>query len=824
MSDNPRAPGLAASAAAAEAYYNLGWWPIPLPCAGDGRPADGKNPAMKDWGKQRITGDEAGKFFGSATNVGLILGEASGHLTDVDLDCIEAARCGPHLLPPTPMRHGRKSVPCAHYWYKCPGIKVEKFLDPEDGKTLIEVRYGKERALQTVVPPSRHMVTGETLFWLDTSSPARPVVGGVKDALPFLKPASVEPQALLSSARRVAAVACLARSLPADGRHEIGFSVVGMLLRGGMKSEDVKRLVQIILNAAGMDDKRDDWLRTLEDSARRHAAGEEMKGAKSLAEFIGEKRVGKIREWLGLNTGSLAYGEQGRQAGTPAATGDPEGGGKKLGLNPVPLEISIRLQLHDLGNAQRYVAAFGGGMLYCGALNGWFIWDKDSGCWRKDDKNLAQLRAAVIAKQLEKEADSERDFFDQQWRKFWALTTQRQSVRLKSMVEISAVSQHCAAVVDDFDQHPWRLALPGATLDLSHAGLTDLFETGSAPTPDLKLRLTKLGGCVWDADSECPLWLKFLDRIFGGDPELIAYMQRQAGYFLFGGNPEQVMPIWYGEGANGKSTFMGCCMGIMGEYASTISKDALLSRENAGNNQLYALASVRGTRLVVCSETKEGGKLDEETVKALASSEPVPARYSHQNFFTFVPQFTPVLITNHKPRIAGTNEGIWRRVHLDPFMVRIPDAEQDTALDVKLKAEWPGILRWMLCGLLAWHQNRARTGRGLQPPDSVLAATQEYRDESNPLGNFIEDCCTLDEYCATTKGRLYDGYKLYADGAGIWPLYKNKLSQVIAKLPGVKDGPRGIARTWIGVQLNAAAEAALDAAPPPRSYGGAGGC
>ena len=93
------------------------------------------------------------------------------------------------------------------------------------------------------------------------------------------------------------------------------------------------------------------------------------------------------------------------------------------------------------------------------------------------------------------------------------------------------------------------------------------------------------------------------------------------------------------------------------------------------------------------------------------------------------------MATNHKPEIKGTDNAIWRRVRLIPFNVTIPDAQQDRQLPLKLKDEWPGILRWAVEGCLKWQQEE------LGLPKAVEVANQEYRSEMDILAPFIEDCC-----------------------------------------------------------------------------------
>ena len=84
------------------------------------------------------------------------------------------------------------------------------------------------------------------------------------------------------------------------------------------------------------------------------------------------------------------------------------------------------------------------------------------------------------------------------------------------------------------------------------------------------------------------------------------------------------------------------------------------------------------------------------------------------------PQFKLWVAGNHKPGLRSVNEAIRRRVNLIPFTVTIPPEERDRQLGDKLKAEWPGILQWMIDGCLQWQQDRAGSAGGRDRGDRQL--------------------------------------------------------------------------------------------------------
>ena len=149
-------------------------------------------------------------------------------------------------------------------------------------------------------------------------------------------------------------------------------------------------------------------------------------------------------------------------------------------------------------------------------------------------------------------------------------------------------------------------------------------------------------------------------------------------------------------------------------------------------------------------------------IKTLTGGEVIPVRRLHEDFFEVHPQFKIVLSGNHKPRIDDTSDGIWRRVFLVPWEVQIPKEQVDRALPAKLREEAAGILSWLVNGCIDY------LNYGLNPPEKVLLATKEYREDSDPIGAFIRTACivTGKETEETTPGDLFIGYSNWATKEG----------------------------------------------------------
>jgi putative DNA primase/helicase len=190
----------------AKAYLERGWQPIPIP-------GGTKAPRLKSWQDLRLMERDLDSYFQNGDNIGILLGEVSGDLLDVDLDAPQTLTVADTFLPTTARVHGRKSKPRSHRWYKSPGLhQPKKFVDI-DGTCLLEIRSNGQ---QTVVPPSFHP-SGEQLRWESEGVPA-----------------VVDRAALTRAVALVAAASLVARHWPNRGsRHEASLSLQGFLLRGG---------------------------------------------------------------------------------------------------------------------------------------------------------------------------------------------------------------------------------------------------------------------------------------------------------------------------------------------------------------------------------------------------------------------------------------------------------------------------------------------------------------------------------------------------------------------------------------------------------------
>ena len=447
----------------------------------------------------------------------------------------------------------------------------------------------------------------------------------------------------------------------------------------------------------------------------------------------------------------------------------------------------------DTANAQRIVHHMGSYLLFVRGL-GWHVWD--GARWRLDALEarrhvgrLGQLimgEAAAIAAEAAKIGDRDRAERKRELaEKLLKFAGQAENVA-KIDAAMKAAEPLLRADADKLDADPWALGCTNGVLDLRN---------GTLRAPDPASLITKSTGVAYDPAATAPNWDAFLARVFRSRPELPAFLQRLAGLWLTGLTDPPFLAVLYGIGANGKSTMVNAISHAMGEYASAAPPGLLMAKY--GQTHPTELASLQGQRFVVAAESREGGRLDEERIKALTGSDAITARRMHQDFYTFLPTHKLALMTNHKPVVRGVDEGIWRRLLLIPFDQVIPEAERDPTLTARLRAEAPGILRWMAEGARMLHKEGGR----LEMPEAVKSATSSYRSESDVLGLFLADECVPDAKGEAASAELYSIYKAWCEDNGERPLPKRTLGLRLQELGYEPAKDRRGNRQWRGLRL-----------------------
>lgn len=368
---------------------------------------------------------------------------------------------------------------------------------------------------------------------------------------------------------------------------------------------------------------------------------------------------------------------------------------------------------------------------FVAAWGRWLFWDGTR--WTRDETldHMTRCRAYLRkrAEELQVWAARKADTLDDkdaQRIKTWA---EDQAKALRNKITVAAVEAMAqsnpgsVARAQEFDTDLLKLGTPGGTVDLK-TGILHPAQRGDM--------ITKLVAVTPAPQGAVPaLWLRFLGEVFNGDQEIITFMQRAAGYALTGLTTEHKLLFLHGTGRNGKSTFLDTLQWLVGDYARRAAAQTFLYSQT--QQHPTDIAGLQGARLVVGSELPKGKTWDEAVIKDLTGGDRMTARFMRGDFFDFDPQLTLMIAGNNMPSFRGVDEAIRARVVLVPFTVTIPAEKRDKSLPEKLKAEGPAILRWAIEGALMWQ------AKGLCVPASIAAASQEYFDDEDTLGQFLAD-------------------------------------------------------------------------------------
>jgi putative DNA primase/helicase len=353
--------------------------------------------------------------------------------------------------------------------------------------------------------------------------------------------------------------------------------------------------------------------------------------------------------------------------------------------------------------------------------------------------------------------------------------------RINAMLDMARSEPGIPILPEAFDRNPWLLNCANGTLEL---------KTGRLREHRREDYITKLCPVEYHEGAEAPRFQDFMRDIFDDNTALIQYLQRLAGRCLTGDVSEQDLHIFWGGGANGKSTLLNVLLEMLGlDYAMKAPAELLMVKR--GESHPTERADLFGKRLVVATETEEGRQLAESLVKELTGGDRIRARRMREDFWEFGPTHKVVLCTNHKPRIKGTDHAIWRRIRLVPFTVTFSEDKQDKHLPEKLRAELPGVLLWAVQGCLEWQHH------GMETPESVLVATKEYQVGEDLLAQWLAECCLTGPNYRARARDLYANYHAWCERGGETPQKQRGFGEAMTERGLKRETSNG---TWyVGV-------------------------
>lgn len=427
----------------------------------------------------------------------------------------------------------------------------------------------------------------------------------------------------------------------------------------------------------------------------------------------------------------------------------------------------------DLGNALWFSKLHGANFRFVAEWRTWLRWGNTH--WTKDEGAAAAQRAMVAVadklKALAKEQTQKVNQLSDQLQALTsagleAVTTREDDIRteklrediqlaenkaksyrgriqmlhsangLQSALRVAQIDSRLSIVAAAVDSDPMLLNVANGTVDL---------RTGELREHQREDHLTRITPVHYDPAAQCLAWQNFLATTVA--PDVAGYLQRAVGYTLSGSVTAQCLFFLWGNGANGKSTFVNVVRRLLGDYAQTGAASLLEATPGKHPTDVADLASAR---MVTLTETESNRPFPAALIKTLTSEEPIRTRKMGQDFWQYMPTHKLWISGNHKPNIHDTDDGIWRRIHLIPFTRTVAPADRDPNLTAKLCSELPGILNWAIEGCRQWQRDG-----GMVSTPTLDNALLEYRSEEDIFNAFVQEVCIVDPAVSTPRTEIW---------------------------------------------------------------------
>ncbi len=312
--------------------------------------------------------------------------------------------------------------------------------------------------------------------------------------------------------------------------------------------------------------------------------------------------------------------------------------------------------------------------------------------------------------------------------------------------------------LDAFDRDPLSFNVRNGTL--RYVKGADGWAVRFREAHDPADRITRLMEVDYDPGAQAPRWVAAIEDWQPTEP-MRRFLQRISGYGVTGDTSEQAFFIHQGLGGDGKSTFIGAIRRTLGDYAATSDvKTFLDTGQRSGSDASSDVARLAGeTRMVCTAEPPRGAKLNEAMIKSFTGGAPLAARRLRQEQFEFMPKGKVQMECNTRPVIKGDDEGIWRRVFIVLWEVRVAKKDRIKDYDkILAREEGPGILNWLLAGVGDW------LAKGLDPPKRVAQALDDYRKGASPFGEWLAERVVIEPQTRTLASDFYASFKTWMEG------------------------------------------------------------
>lgn len=435
-----------------------------------------------------------------------------------------------------------------------------------------------------------------------------------------------------------------------------------------------------------------------------------------------------------------------------------------------------RYQREEIGIGNAFADYFKPIARFNADRNIWYVYDGI--VWQSDENALAVAELAkVLADRLYTFA---LQIKDEDTRNRYIKRVQKLQLRKhrKTMIE-DAKSVHPIRM-SAFDANKYLFNLENGTLNLS---------TLEFHEHDPKDFITKVSHINYDPKATCPRWNQFIDEVMVGRKNVGRYLQKAIGYSLSGDTSLECLFIMFGPTTrNGKTTTIETILRVMGEYGRSAKPDMLATNYFRGqsNGSSDDVARLAGARFVGISEMEQKLTINASLTKQLTGNGSITARFLYEGYFEFHLQAKIFIDTNHLPNVTDRTLFESGRLKIIPFTRHFEDHEQDKTLKTTLMQpeNLSGILNWCIEGYKLFKKE------GLEEPEEVKTATEEYRVESDRTAQFMAQCLKKEKGSEIKACNVYNRYKDWCSENGYkYESSQNFYKRVSLEYPIVKRRP-----------------------------------
>ncbi len=448
----------------------------------------------------------------------------------------------------------------------------------------------------------------------------------------------------------------------------------------------------------------------------------------------------------------------------------------------------------DLDASLRFAEWQSKDLRHCAGL-GWLAWDGRR--WAIDGES----RALELGKQSARKWTQKRSSMtgDNREARIKAALNLENGSRVKSAVDLARSDPRLAVTASDFDRDPWTLNVLNGTLDL---------RTGDLRPHRREDYITKLAPVHFDAGATHPVLEKFLVTVESGTVGMRTFLARCFGAALTGDASTETLFLLQGDGGSGKTTLTEAVSEMLGDYAVKLGFESfVLAKHGRGPGTASPdLIKLRGARLAYASEGDQSARLDAGIVKTLTGNEPITARALYSAPVTFAQSWKLWLVSNYDPRADSDDSGLWRRMMklkfgAIPLADRDPNVKRTLTTDANARS---ALLTWALAGCFDW-QARGGGRIGLAAPESVEAATAEYRSKNDVLGEWWADMLAADGELRpdglTSSVTIRRHYEAWCNDNGAAKVFSNRFAGFLQGKGLMSHRGHGGVRGWTGLAL-----------------------